>query len=74
MKDRCCILGLFETMFLKFELLRNLKSEMVHSCPLGNNVLEVGTAEKKLKARRRMVHYDAILKDVLEVGTAENLF
>ena len=45
---------------------------MVHSGPLWNNVLEVGTAEKKLKARGEMVHYDAIWKDVFEVGTADN--
>ena len=77
--------GILELMFLKFELLRKLKKqwrEMVHSGPLWNNVLEFGTAEKKLKARGnndalwkqlkgegvgRMVHSDTSWKDGLEV-------
>ena len=45
--------------------------DMVHSDPIWNDILEVGTAEKNLKSRQCMVHSEAIWNDVLEVGTAE---
>ena len=47
------ILTLFGTMFLKFELLRKFWKHgryMLNSNAIWNDVLEVGTAEKKLKA------------------------
>ena len=49
-----CIPALIETMFWKFELLgQNWKrgGKMVHYDAIWNDVLEVGNAEKKLKAR-----------------------
>ena len=49
-----CILALYETMVWKLELLRTSWKQgwcMVHSDAIWNNVIEVGTAEKILKAR-----------------------
>ena len=46
---------------------------MVHSDTIWNEVLEVGNAEKKMKARGSMVNSDTIWNDVLDVLTAKNV-
>jgi len=54
-KAKWRILALFETIFRKLELLRKFwkqREKMGHSDALWNSVLEVETAEKKLKARK----------------------
>ena len=48
---------------------------MVQSGPLLNNILDVGTADrKKRKQGVEMVHCDTSWKDSLEVGTADTFF
>ena len=46
---------------------------MVHSAAIWNDVLEAGTAEKKMNRGRLMVQSAAIWNDVLEVWTAEKI-
>ena len=64
MDDKCCILTLFEMMFLKFNLLgKNWKhgeKMMRYYDAIWNDVLEVGNAQKKLKATGNVVHSNTI--------------
>ena len=60
-----CILALYETMVWKLELLRTSWKQgwcMVHSDAIWNNVIEVGTAEKILKARTQNCAFWRFLK------------
>ena len=60
-----CILSLLETIFSKLDLLRKCWNEgrcMVHSGAIWNDALEVGTAEKTLKARKLVDAFGRYLK------------
>ena len=72
--DIWCSLALFETMFLKMELLRKLKKKehkMVHSGAIWMFFRKLELLRKFWKQREKLVHSDAIWNGVLEVGTAE---